>query len=894
MNTGIQVSFLKKSVEIEENAFQFNSCAITNQTSASKLVRIDLNIPAYINLISSKASQEVQIGAGETYYLPLRFNTLLDSQYTNAEPLTVSVSSGALKSSAGFDIFIRPFYRWRCGLQQPEIVVQDNMNRYTIGFFIENLGNVTDEFDFSIESSSNISLVKKPEQITLKAGEFRIIEVETSIRFTNTDLNSSINLYIRNKKGEKKFLLQKFTRVGSVFNQKVYAWSRFPLTLEVQAQNIATGNAFYSAGLYGTIELPKDRRLSLFYTSDNYYKDSRSKSAMAFASYQTKRNKLSIGNIQDFKQFFIVGNGIEFQHTTNKKEMYRVSAIKSKLEDVKLFSFSTEQALTKKFFFLSDNFMHIDKLRETNSYLSIGSLKWEINRFTALTLSTGGGIENIKKVKYNFDTSLRGGMAGYDFEMRRKTWSTRSKINYYSKNIPGFNKGFVYHMHELKKPIGKNSLAIFYEVNKKEFNQTYDSLVRLLFNVSNREAGIRSAIMKNNFSVNNTLSYYTQQQDSASSPVAHMVRVAVNMNWMINNGLTISLYSNAGRVTVPDMPQVKPYIAFTNFGGVQFKKMGFQFRLDSRPFNYFEIKQYAHVPDSFRYLQLMPYIEHLFKKYSTNYRFTLNYTNDKALGYKFILLSNEVTYSLPDRGVELRLTGQYNTVDKRNSYINIKLRKNLAVPAYKARESYNFDLVLFKDLNGNDVLDEGDELIRGAEILVNSILVNSNRFGVVEFRNLGEKSFEVDFSKIRNVRGWMPKAGHKQTLLVMPNEKKLYIPFRESRGIRGSIRLIADEKSNKRISLSHIRVTATDQKGAVYSTLTDINNEFFFDLPAGIYQVMINHGVFDEEFRPAEISKQVDLVNNSTMEIQFEVRQRKRQINIKHDDDDDDEEEEEE
>jgi hypothetical protein len=123
----------------------------------------------------------------------------------------------------------------------------------------------------------------------------------------------------------------------------------------------------------------------------------------------------------------------------------------------------------------------------------------------------------------------------------------------------------------------------------------------------------------------------------------------------------------------------------------------------------------------------------------------------------------------------------------------------------------------------------------------------------------------------------------------MANEKKVFIPFRESRGIRGSLKMIADEKSNRRMSLSNIRVTATDQKGVVFHTLTDANNEFSFDLPAGIYMVMINNGVFDEEFRPAEISKQVDLINNNILEIQFEIRQRKRQINIKHDDDDDEE-----
>jgi hypothetical protein len=891
-SSSLTVKFLKPSVQIEENAFQFNSCAITNNTGKDINFTINLVVPGYINLISHVPSGDVALAAGETYYLPLRFNANLDSQSVESDKLLLTVRTVQGKTAGdAFDIAIKPFYRWRIGLRQPDIVVDDNTSRYNIAFFIENLGNVTDEFELSIESSSNISLVKKPEKILLKSGEYRVVDVEAIVRFTNADLNSSLNLYVRNKKGEKKFLLQKFTRIGSEFSQKVYSRARLPMVLELNAQNIGTGQAFYSAGLYGNIELPKERKLNVFFISDNYYKDFRSKSAMGFMSYQTKRDKISIGNIQDYKQFFIVGNGFEFRHISRNQGLYRISAIKSRLEAARLFSFSTEQVVAKNLYFFSDNFVHIDKGRETNSYLSMGSLKWNINRFTSAAFITGGGMESIRKEKFNFDTSLHGGMVGYEFDIRRKAWSGRSRIHYYSKNIPGFNKGSAYHLHELKKPFKQNSVAVFYEVNKKIYNQSYDSLVKLLFNVSNTETGVRGAIMKNNFSINTTISSYKQQQDSASSPVANMMRFSVNLNWMLSNAVTVSLYTNTGRVSVPEMPGVKPYLAFANFGSVQYKQVGVQFRWDYQPFSYFEIKQYAHVPDSFRLLQVMPYAEKKFTKFNTTYRLTMNYTSDKALGYEFMLFSNQLTYFDQDKGLELSLLGQLNTSDRKNSFINLKLRKNLAVPAYKVRESHSFNLILFKDHNGNDVLDEGDEVIPGAEILVNSILVNSDKQGVVQFRNVGDQTYEVDFSKIRNARGWMPKAGFKQTISILAKEKKIFIPFRESRSIKGSIKLIADEKSSKRMSLSHIRVTATDQKGAVYSTLTDVNNEFFFDLPAGVYIVMINHGVFDDEFRPAEISKQVDLVNNNTMEIVFEVRQRKRQINIKHDDDDDDEEE---
>lgn len=886
----IQIKFLKEEIQIDGNAFQFNSLAISNTSDTRESVTIQLNLPGTINLISALPKEELVIEAGKTYFLPLRFNTKIDSQYAFTQQISAIVTSSKEIAKAGFMVKVMPFYNWRSTLQQSDIPVADNNSRYNLSIYLENLGNVPDEFTIDYESDKGVALAKKPEKIMLKAGESRFIEMEAIVRLADSDLYTNLNFYIRGKTGDKKMLLQKFTRLASKFDQKSYSRARVPLTVELMAENIGSGQAYYSLGLNGVVSLPKDRELTIQFISDSYYKGGRSKSALGHLSYRTKNNTFNIGNIQDFKQFFVVGNGMEFIHSPSSKRLYRVSAISGRTDKARLYNFSTEQTVAKNLFLLSENYVHIAKNTGANSYLSISSLRWQVNRSFGAMISTGGGFETIDNSKYNFDTVLSGGMIGYDVEMKRKTWSARSKINSYSKNIPGFNKGFNNHMHEIRKPLGNHSLAAFFDVNKKIFNQTYDSIIKLAFNVSNKETGLRGSYAGTALSVNAAVSMFYQQQDSANSPIARMFKTTANLSWMLTPSLTLSLYSNIGRVNIPDKTDFKPYFAITTFGSVQLKGMGIQFRYDRRPFYYFEIKQFGHVPDSFRYLQVSPFYEKAFAKISTVARFTVNYSDDKALGHKFMLFGNQITHTMHNAGIDLTMFAQYNTVEKKNSYVNFRVRKKLLAPAYKVRESVDFDIVLFQDINGNDLLDDGDRLITGAEVMVNSMLVNSDKSGVIQFRNIGDKSFEVDFSKIRNLKGWMPKAGYKQTIMVMAKEKKILIPFRESRGIRGSIKLIADEKSNRRMSLSNIRITATDQKGLVYHTLTDNNNEFYFDLPAGIYLVMLNHGVFDEEFRPAEISKQVDLINNNILEVQFEVRQRKRQINIKHDDDDDEEE----
>jgi hypothetical protein len=66
-----------------------------------------------------------------------------------------------------------------------------------------------------------------------------------------------------------------------------------------------------------------------------------------------------------------------------------------------------------------------------------------------------------------------------------------------------------------------------------------------------------------------------------------------------------------------------------------------------------------------------------------------------------------------------------------------------------------------------------------------------------------------------------------------------------------------------------------------YSTLTQENGEFYFNLPGGMYTIELSPLAFDDNFRPTTFSQQVDLINNSEKMVYFDIKQRKRSINIK-------------
>jgi hypothetical protein len=82
------------------------------------------------------------------------------------------------------------------------------------------------------------------------------------------------------------------------------------------------------------------------------------------------------------------------------------------------------------------------------------------------------------------------------------------------------------------------------------------------------------------------------------------------------------------------------------------------------------------------------------------------------------------------------------------------------------------------------------------------------------------------------------------------------------------------------MDLEAIRMIAVNRSGETFSALTNASGEFFFNLPAGDYTITINQAVFDDNFRPVETTKLADLVNNDQLNLQFEIRQKKRQLNL--------------
>jgi hypothetical protein len=324
---------------------------------------------------------------------------------------------------------------------------------------------------------------------------------------------------------------------------------------------------------------------------------------------------------------------------------------------------------------------------------------------------------------------------------------------------------------------------------------------------------------------------------------------------------------------------MKPIVATNNYGSFQHKNFGLYFQYNSGPYYYFETKAYLQNQTMYRRLQVSPYYEQPVKKLNSYFRTQLMYNRELPGDVENLSVNNQFVYNSQKLKADLSINSNISLLNKQGSYLSVTVRKSLSLPLYKNAVSNNFKAVLFRDKNSDNLFNEDDEVIPNVNVMVNGELVQTDNKGIIIFKNIGSSSLRLDLSHI-NDRGWMPTNGYSQALQPLSKEKTVQIPFRTGKSIVGQLVLVADDKSNVGFELDQIRITATNEKGENFYCLTDAEGKFNFNLPTGIYTVSINASVFDNEFRPVELSKTIDLVNNSITDVQFEIRQKKRQINI--------------
>lgn len=310
-----------------------------------------------------------------------------------------------------------------------------------------------------------------------------------------------------------------------------------------------------------------------------------------------------------------------------------------------------------------------------------------------------------------------------------------------------------------------------------------------------------------------------------------------------------------------------------------------------------------------RTLNILPQLDiFIFKDYlKLSNRSTLSF--DMSARTSRYNIGTELT-AYPGKGWRIKLLNTYSHQSTFDDLVDEKDTYSSSYFEFRVQKKFGFDqpriqyhdltIVFFKDLNGdgqkgndepgiqnvlakidvdqdvNDSLEQismGDGGFYAVELL-------SDLKGIVNYENIPGGFYVVKHVPLGNMQGNFT-SDETTTRIVMDDDKTVYIPFKENNKIFGSVILNRSKLSNLgTISPANVKITATDSKNNVYSTLTDKNGDFVLYVPnVDKYTVHMNN-IFYEQFNLVQNDYTVELNGYRQFEINFILNEKRRRINF--------------
>lgn len=309
-----------------------------------------------------------------------------------------------------------------------------------------------------------------------------------------------------------------------------------------------------------------------------------------------------------------------------------------------------------------------------------------------------------------------------------------------------------------------------------------------------------------------------------------------------------------------------------------------------------------------RSVRVMPSMNWFFLKRHLEYIMRGNYGYDIDAEMQRLSLSNMLVLSVGDgwTATFTNTIGYQATIDKvseekysySNMYFEFRLRKEFGFnqPRFKY---VDLDIIFFKDLNGNGVLDPGEPGVDNVLVGIDrdfaladsaygqgrrgefySIEMLSDMEGRAVYRNLVDGFYTIKYRSL-GVNNSVYVAEKSFMNVYVDHSQTITIPFQERNKIFGQVLVNRSKLSNLgNIDIANIKVTATDTKGKVYSTLTDKTGHFVIYVPnVEKYTVAINN-IFREHFELEQNSFEVQLNGYKQFELTFIFTEKQRKINF--------------
>lgn len=872
--------------------FMFNTINVTNLTAEKISIIVNVYPPEGWDMVTQKLVT-LNIEPNGNTSLPIR---LVPTKSKTAVWQTVRVeyrlNDGIEKLVDTFRVRVKEFTKFKATLPLSSYSLPGYEKNIKFPVQIKNTGNTAQHFTAKF-SNAFLQLDYKKELVLEPMQDTTFfIPLHINERQWNALRREEIKVQIGVDGGETMNMMQLITRIGSSLKDNSSAYLDMPLQLEVGSTYQGGDDIQYYGALHGSVDLAAQEKIAFDLRSKTLSKGQAADNSIMRIEYMGQKWNASAGNVNELTDFYMDGYGAKLGRSwmQQRDNIGVYGMFKSRAGDSKLAGLNYQYGGFHPNIKINGNATaNFDNEHKLNSYLYKQGGEWKIGEDGKFIVNGGVGMEQSLANLVNSDKNTQiGTSVGYNFNIEKKHFAAISNLQLNSNAYPGIFKGQRLQNHDVRAIFGKVFFGGFYETSLRKANfyqdTTYFSDV---FNLKTQTYGARVGVGFKG--TNLMLSAANQLQINSDTGIHAQYRFQyLNLNASVSPFkhffLTVNSYYGVG--TIPGMEAATSVTINSNQGSMQYRWISIAARYDNGPYYYHEYIAYIKNPEEYKRIIIGPALDlSLFKK-SLNIRSQLNYAKTIPGNTETSNLLSNIMYTSNKHGFDFSVIGIIPIKQvQATPYVSASVRVRLHTPFVLVRKYYNMKLVLFKDANNDGEMNPGEEPIEGQMLAIKGSRFITDDRGVALFKNVdkSEEGYKVDFGFASKIRGWVPSGGPVQIMKVTGN-KTFFVPYKASKILNGQLRLEIDDKSNLSFKLSNIKVTAKIVSQAdtiTYSTLTQENGEFYFNLPGGMYTIELSPLAFDDNFRPTAFSQQADLINNSEKMLYFDIKQRKRSINIK-------------
>jgi hypothetical protein len=877
----------------------YNNIQFKNLTADSLQLKVKFRSPEGWNLLSPKETV-FDLLPGENYSLPvsLKKRTAISSVWQQVN-MIVEPATGTIKDTFSFSIYTEPLSKFSVtnifnGLSS------SNPKDIQIQFILKNTGNVDGLYHLRFQNE--YLDLDHSKVIALKPGKDSVIYYAHHVprkrwqQFTNETIRILIadslfkkttpqvkQRFIRNNSSNagNNVYYDYFDvyRVDSVFSMHKSDYSNIKLSLETGFIGSSRQVSYYAACRV-SYDISKYSKFTFNYRSRQFGLYNTIDRDVFTIGLKTRHWEFKAGKISNSKYFLTYGNGIEVSYSRNKRSMITLFAVKH----TPGFHTTNDNAGLLLKYRIKNVVINHDLLYNTDSSSRIqsGIFNTDLNWLTKnVDLNINGGLGTENKISQNKDnTPGAGNFWGYRIVYRIKSWTFNSQYKTYGKKFPGLYAGSKIHNHGITYRAKKFSAELYYQVNitnNKFFKDTLYNTDFLTFNTTKYGTKLtmntkRSFITigygwmvqsgqqaytftpryqflemqyslkgKKYFSLNfSTSNGYASQKKYKSGPV-YFTQNSINVSYK-NIGI------NGGYTSIPIVDTLqKPIYNSTVYGGPyitahfgRYFSLGIQYSLSKTLYDN-GINSFAGI--------------------------NLTYNNEKARTNILVNISSP-----------LQKANEKSVNPFKYGYVNISLIKTFDIPFIFQKKYHSLETVFVEDVNLNGVADSNENRLPNVSFTIDDLHFISNRQGIARYRHIDKGEYTINFTG-SHLRGLIPNEGPVHVIKV-EGDNKTTILFSKSSVLSGHIDMLQDSAANELFLVNNIKVIAIDAFGKKFATITDTAGNYFFNLPAGVYSVMLNQDAFNQNYRPDKMSAEADLIKNETITVNFIIKQKRRLVKM--------------